>query len=140
MKRLNLVEANIFYLSLTSWHLFLCYPSFLNFFLCICWPYSYVQVNRVPPVDRPSSSTSATRDGNHEADNGDVDDDLDIDELNELEASLSRTSLQIKEPSGSVWFCTTHTVEAHFFSQHLDVRNYCTVTAPLDWSYIGREG
>ncbi|KAF3662848.1 Zinc finger CCCH domain-containing protein 11 [Capsicum annuum] len=54
-----------------------------------------------------SSSTSAqtTRDGgetsrNNEVDDNydDDDDDFDVDELNELEASLSKTSLQINEP------------------------------------------
>lgn len=54
----------------------------------------------------PSSSSSAVC-GSEEAyvdddsddDDDDDDDDLDIDELNELEASLSRTSIQIGEPS-----------------------------------------
>lgn len=50
-------------------------------------------------ADGPSSSVV------HDADNvvdDDDDDDLDVDELNELEASLSRTSLQIKEPKDDV--------------------------------------
>ncbi|GAV63718.1 hypothetical protein CFOL_v3_07236 [Cephalotus follicularis] len=49
----------------------------------------------------PSSSTSAVADSEDifpDDDNDDDDDELDIDELNELEASLSRTSLQIREP------------------------------------------
>ncbi|KAL2509475.1 Zinc finger CCCH domain-containing protein 21 [Forsythia ovata] len=61
-------------------------------------------------MDRPNSSTSITRDAqdlpenddNVEEEDDDDDDDLDIDELNELEASLSRTALQIREPSDKV--------------------------------------
>ncbi|XP_024991342.1 zinc finger CCCH domain-containing protein 11-like [Cynara cardunculus var. scolymus] len=48
----------------------------------------------------PSTSTSivaVSEEGNSEMDDDD-DDDLDLDELNELEASLSRTSIQIREP------------------------------------------
>uniref|UniRef100_A0A8R7TZJ3 Uncharacterized protein n=1 Tax=Triticum urartu TaxID=4572 RepID=A0A8R7TZJ3_TRIUA len=40
----------------------------------------------------PSSSTSNGKEADEEADD---DDDLDLDELNELEASLSRTSIEI---------------------------------------------
>lgn len=52
-----------------------------------------LQVNGNSTGDGPSSSTNA----------GDVpkdedDEELDMDELNELEASLSKTSLQIQEP------------------------------------------
>lgn len=47
-----------------------------------------------------SSSTATTRDIN---DVDDDDDDLNMDELNELEASLSKTTLQIREP-GDVWW------------------------------------
>ncbi|KAF5777945.1 putative transcription factor C3H family [Helianthus annuus] len=53
----------------------------------------------------PSTSTNvaaaASEDGNSEInvdDDDDDDDDLDMDELNELEASLAKTSIQIKEP------------------------------------------
>lgn len=59
-------------------------------------------------MDRPSSSTSSTRHAegipNHDDDDNDDDeeDDFDLDELNELEASLSKTTLQIKESSDSV--------------------------------------
>ncbi|KAG8374269.1 hypothetical protein BUALT_Bualt11G0114000 [Buddleja alternifolia] len=67
------------------------------------------KVNKDSPADRPSSSTSTTRGGegssNHDDnddDDDDDDDDLDMDELNELEASLSRTTLQIKEPGNNV--------------------------------------
>ncbi|KAJ4845900.1 hypothetical protein Tsubulata_026867 [Turnera subulata] len=45
----------------------------------------------------PSSSTSAAADAEDELLDDD-DDELDLDELNELEASLSRTSIQIHEP------------------------------------------
>lgn len=48
----------------------------------------------------PSASTSVA--GSEEVpiddDDDDDDDELDLDELNELEASLSRTSIQIREP------------------------------------------
>ncbi|KAL7136570.1 hypothetical protein ABFS83_10G039400 [Erythranthe nasuta] len=62
------------------------------------------KVNKNPAMDGPSSSTSAVRDAEdiHEDDEDDDDDDLDMDELNALEASLSRTTLQIKEPNGNV--------------------------------------
>ncbi|KAI3816089.1 hypothetical protein L1987_15777 [Smallanthus sonchifolius] len=52
----------------------------------------------------PSTSTNVavvSEDGNSEInddDDDDDDDDLDMDELNELEASLAKTSIQIKEP------------------------------------------
>lgn len=44
-----------------------------------------------------STSTSAV-DGDEELFADDDDDELDLDELEELEASLSKTSLQIREP------------------------------------------
>ncbi|KAG5557939.1 hypothetical protein RHGRI_008002 [Rhododendron griersonianum] len=52
------------------------------------------------PGGGPSTSTSAVT-ADSEEDGADIDDDdeLDMDELEELEASLSRTSIQIKEPS-----------------------------------------
>lgn len=46
----------------------------------------------------PSTSTSVA-DGEEELPEDDDDDELDLDELNELEASLSRTSIQIREPN-----------------------------------------
>ncbi|KAL5800157.1 hypothetical protein ACOSQ3_033249 [Xanthoceras sorbifolium] len=47
----------------------------------------------------PSSSTNAVADSKEVlVDDDDDDDELDMDELNELEASLSRTSIQIREP------------------------------------------
>ncbi|KAL0426379.1 UNVERIFIED_CONTAM: Zinc finger CCCH domain-containing protein 11 [Sesamum latifolium] len=63
-------------------------------------PDSDQKVNKDPPTNRPGSSTSTTHDAEGIPD--DDDDDLDIDELNELEASLSRTTLQIKESGDSV--------------------------------------
>ncbi|KAL3839611.1 hypothetical protein ACJIZ3_024202 [Penstemon smallii] len=62
------------------------------------------KVNKDPATEGPSSSSSTTRDAESvpdhgvDSDNEDDDDDFDMDELNELEASLSRTTLQIKEP------------------------------------------
>lgn len=64
------------------------------------------KINKDQAMDGPSSSTSTARDTKdypeHENDNGndddEDDDDLDMDELMELEASLSRTTLQIREP------------------------------------------
>ncbi|XP_050385380.1 zinc finger CCCH domain-containing protein 11-like [Argentina anserina] len=46
----------------------------------------------------PSSSTIAAGSEEVPDDDEDDDDELDLDELNELEASLSRTSIQIREP------------------------------------------
>ncbi|KAM0039194.1 putative transcription factor C3H family [Helianthus debilis subsp. tardiflorus] len=50
----------------------------------------------------PSSSTSVaavSEDGNADIDDDDDDDDLDMDELNQLEASLAKTSIQVQEPT-----------------------------------------
>jgi len=49
--------------------------------------------------DAPSSSGAANGDADDVPD--DIDDDFDEDELEELEASLSKTSIQIKEPGPS---------------------------------------
>ena len=38
--------------------------------------------------------------GDAEGNEEDDDDELDLDELNELEASLAKTSIQIQEPGG----------------------------------------
>lgn len=46
----------------------------------------------------PSSSSGALADSEEILPDDDDDDELDLDELNELEASLSRTSIQISEP------------------------------------------
>lgn len=58
-----------------------------------------MQVNVISSGDRPT--TSATSVHNAEDHPDDDDDELDIDELNELEASLAKTSIQIQEP-GSI--------------------------------------
>ncbi|KAK6933283.1 ZC3H15/TMA46 family, C-terminal [Dillenia turbinata] len=50
-------------------------------------------------AEGPSASTSVAAD-NEEVPDIDDDDELDMDELNELEASLSKTSIQINEPNG----------------------------------------
>ncbi|XP_022989076.1 zinc finger CCCH domain-containing protein 11-like [Cucurbita maxima] len=50
------------------------------------------------PTGGPSTSTSAVDDSEDVLLDEDDDDELDLDELNELEASLSRTSIQIGEP------------------------------------------
>ena len=74
--------------------MFICFLWFL-FLLC-----SQLQVQE-HPAGGPSTSTRAAADLDSEDDVPDFDDDddeLDMDELNELEASLSRTSIQIKEP------------------------------------------
>ncbi|KAG8376506.1 hypothetical protein BUALT_Bualt09G0070500 [Buddleja alternifolia] len=72
-------------------------------------PDSEQKVKKDTAMNRPSSSTSTTRDANNipghvdeNEDGEDDDDDLDLDELNELEASLSRTALQIEEPGNDV--------------------------------------
>ncbi|CAI9762054.1 unnamed protein product [Fraxinus pennsylvanica] len=69
-------------------------------------PDTQQKVDKDYSTERPNSSTS-TRDAEEIPDNDDNteeedDDDLDIDELNELEASLSRTTLQIREPGDNV--------------------------------------
>ena len=46
----------------------------------------------------PSNSSGAVADSEEILPDDDDDDELDLDELNELEASLSRTSIQICEP------------------------------------------
>ncbi|KAJ1686573.1 hypothetical protein LUZ63_017963 [Rhynchospora breviuscula] len=51
--------------------------------------------------ERPSSSTSLSKEAEELLAEEEDDDELDIDELNELEASLSRTTLQIHEPGPS---------------------------------------
>lgn len=56
-----------------------------------------LQVNGNSAGDGPSTSANSFRDD--EVLHDDDEDELDIDELNELEASLAKTSLQIQEPS-----------------------------------------
>ncbi|KAK9123770.1 hypothetical protein Sjap_013372 [Stephania japonica] len=53
--------------------------------------------NNAPASETPSASGSGTADAEEDILDED-DDELDMDELNELEASLSRTSIQIHEP------------------------------------------
>ena len=63
------------------------------------------QGDKVSTTDGPSSSTSVAQAAEVLSDDNvddDDDDDLDVDELDELEASLSRASLQINEPSDRV--------------------------------------
>ncbi|OAY84806.1 Zinc finger CCCH domain-containing protein 11 [Ananas comosus] len=58
-----------------------------------------VKDNKTQP-EGPSSSTSFSKEAEEVlAEEDDDDDELDIDELNELEASLSKASIQIREPS-----------------------------------------
>lgn len=60
--------------------------------------YIWLQEQNGSSTGGPSTSTSVgavSEEGNSEID---VDDDLDMDELNELEASLSKTSIHIQEP------------------------------------------
>jgi hypothetical protein len=60
------------------------------------------QVKDKSTADGPSTSAAAVGDAEdlRDDDDDDDDDELDMDELNELEASLSRTSIQIQERSG----------------------------------------
>jgi hypothetical protein len=58
------------------------------------------QVKDKSTADGPSTSAAAVGDAEDLRDDDDDDDELDMDELNELEASLSRTSIQIQERSG----------------------------------------
>ncbi|KAK2979340.1 hypothetical protein RJ640_013304 [Escallonia rubra] len=92
---------------LDSWygkHFFgclICVETHVDMFLEV-WPCSFTetvkfQVDENSSSAGPSTSTSAAADSqNDEVD--DDDDELDMDELDELEASLSRTSIQIREP------------------------------------------
>ncbi|KAJ8754006.1 hypothetical protein K2173_001904 [Erythroxylum novogranatense] len=67
------------------------------------------KANNNSAADRPSSSAKADENAKdleeeeeeEEEEEDDDDDELDIDELNELEASLTKTSIQIQEPHGS---------------------------------------
>lgn len=55
-----------------------------------------LQAKNTSSADGPSTSTKAAHVDEVPADD---DDELDMDELNELEASLAKTSIQIEEPS-----------------------------------------
>ena len=63
-----------------------------DFFLC--------QANESSAAGGPSTSAGAAADSEEvpDIDDDDDDDELDLDELNELEASLAKTSIQIREP------------------------------------------
>ncbi|KAK9158120.1 hypothetical protein Scep_004694 [Stephania cephalantha] len=61
-------------------------------------PIQVIADNNVSASEAPSTSRSGTADAEEEILDEDDDDELDMDELNELEASLSRTSFQIHEP------------------------------------------
>ncbi|KAL7215107.1 hypothetical protein ACSBR1_027305 [Camellia fascicularis] len=61
------------------------------------------KVQKNPLAEGPSTSTSAVADSEEAfPDVDDYDDELDLDELNELEASLSRTSIRIQEPGAEI--------------------------------------
>jgi hypothetical protein len=65
--------------------------------LLICW----IQLQGTGSAANNGPSTSATGGADDEVPDDDIDDDddeLDLDELNELEASLAKTSIQINEP------------------------------------------
>lgn len=74
------------------------YFFFLAHFYCL-----WFQVNDDSAAAGPSSVTSAAADAEDIL--LDDEDELDMDELDELEASLSRTSIQIQEPgmASSSW-------------------------------------
>lgn len=56
------------------------------------------QVKDNTGAGEPSTSTNDVADAEEDPLGEEDDDELDMDELNELEASLSRTSIQISEP------------------------------------------
>uniref|UniRef100_A0A2N9EF14 Uncharacterized protein n=1 Tax=Fagus sylvatica TaxID=28930 RepID=A0A2N9EF14_FAGSY len=58
----------------------------------------HLEVKDDSAAGEPSSSTNEVNDSEEDPLEDDDDDELDLDELNELEASLSRTSIQIREP------------------------------------------
>ena len=73
----------------------------MNQFGWLLWfEFDYVefQVQKNPLAEGPSTFTSAVADSEEAfPDVDDDDDELDLDELNELEASLSRISIRIQE-------------------------------------------
>lgn len=60
--------------------------------------FAQYQGNKNIAAEGPSTSNDAVADSEEVPDVDDDDDELDLDELNELEASLSKTSIQIREP------------------------------------------
>ena len=67
----------------------------------MCFDWFQLQDDKSSGNDGPSTSTSVAGDAevllDDDVDDND-DDELNMDELNELEASLSKTSIQISEP------------------------------------------
>lgn len=63
------------------------------------YSHAHYQAKDSTAVGGPSAASSVVADSEEAPpDEDDDDDELDMDELNELEASLSRTSIQIREP------------------------------------------
>ena len=64
-----------------------------------CWIFVvlhiHFQANNDSAADGPSTSVTSAPDAEALMDDDDDDDELDMDELNELEASLGKTSIQI---------------------------------------------
>lgn len=54
--------------------------------------------NEEAATEGPSASSQVDKDDEEVLAEDDDDDELDLDELNELEASLSKASIQIREP------------------------------------------
>lgn len=65
--------------------------------------------NKAQDGGGPSTSTSIAAVSEEEGNSEDDDDDLDMDELNELEASLSKTSIQIQQIS--ICICSRENLE-----------------------------
>lgn len=64
----------------------------------------FIQAPNNASGSQPSTSSVVTNSEEvlSDIDDDDDDDELDLDELNELEASLSRTSIQIREPGQAI--------------------------------------
>ena len=59
----------------------------------------HLQANNDLAAAGPSTSATSAADAETLPDDDEYDDELDMDELNELEASLAKTSIQIQEPN-----------------------------------------
>ena len=59
----------------------------------------HLQTNNDSSATGPSTSATSAADAETLPDDDEYDDELDMDELNELEASLAKTSIQIQEPN-----------------------------------------
>lgn len=71
------------------------------FYYIFCFPNCCIHLQGTGSAANNGPSTSATGGADDELPDDiddDDDDELDLDELNELEASLAKTSIQIKEP------------------------------------------